>query len=581
MGLWSKLGAYCVVLSTQSSESDYDTIPAAKKAGRGIALPTAHLLGLAPLDVWFKMLKHGNGVKPKYWLRMGFILVTSFVGTIATVHERLIMSVYWRICRDRINRFEHEFDHEPGTVVIVGYYRSGTTHLHNLMSCDEQFVTPKWYQCLGGQGFWFGWSVIRFLLVPFLGHNRPQDAVGFGPSWPAEDDFALASWGGCSSIPGRFIWPSRWDDWKRWHTLEGLSDDELGRWRRLTRLFVWKLTRGRNKEKIVLLKTPSHTARIAELDRLFDGRVRFVHLVREPQAVIDSNVRMHGALSGHLLEDRPSVQSVRERIVEEYAYSETKCMQELEGIDPDRWTRVRYQDLRNDGIGTVRSIYTALGLKTTPIQERSMGAYIGQLGSYTSSSEKTATGDRTAYEIAQCDEMTRRYGLDEPSVAVQAAPKVEERAVRATRGVVAGLVCTLVCILMWIGFVWGIHELWDGAKMRLVPLVWVCGAVVGLAIHRASGNGNRKLGAFAAVLTVILVISVAFPITVINYNWAQGDGTRAWIYHNAKGGYEGLRSVSSVVLIILGAVTAYRHGSKQGPYSPAETMKADSVRVEG
>ena len=69
-------------------------------------------------------------------------------------------------------------------------------------------------------------------------------------------------------------------------------------------------------------------------------------------------------------------------------------------------------------------------------------------------------------------------------------------------------------------------------------------------------------------LTVLVVLGVAFPVTVINWNWAS-DGTRSeWIYHNAKGGYEGLRSVASVVFIVLGAMTAYRHGSSAGPKAP-------------
>ncbi len=535
------------------------------KRRRGIAWPVGHVLALAPLDVWVRMIVRSGGVQPRYWLRLGFIFVTSLVGTIATAHERVVLSVVRR------KRFGNDAQINHQVIVIVGYYRTGTTHLQNLMSCDDRFVTPRWSQCLAGQGYRFGWSILRFVLVPFLGQTRPQDAVGFGPSWPGEDDFALCSWGGCSSIPGRFIWASRWDDWKRWHGLEGLSEKELNRWRSLMAMFVWKITRGkRNRSKVVLLKTPSHTARIAELDRLFNGHVKFVHLVREPGAVIDSNVRLHESLAGHLLEDGPDVQTVRERIVEEYAYTETKCAREAEAIGSDRFVRVRYQDLRSDALGTLEHIYRTLGIGFDQRAKASVREYLGQVGAYESAREPCELGEVTDDEKTIRAQMVARYGLDDEPIERVEIESTEVPDAKVWRGVGSGALIAIGCAAVWIGAVWALHAIWPSYHPRLIPAVWVCGAAIGIGARKAAGNGSVGLGMAAAALTVLVVLTVAFPISVINYNFASSPGytTQDWIYHNAKYGFEGIRSVASMVFIALGAVTAYRHGAAGGMRVP-------------
>ncbi|MEX0876628.1 MAG: sulfotransferase, partial [Phycisphaerales bacterium] len=497
------------------------------------------------------------------WPRMVFVLFTCFVGTVCTVLERVLL---WFV---RMRRFRHDprIEHEPGVVVILGYYRSGTTHLHNLMACDPRFVTPRWHQCLAGQGFWIGWSVVRFLLVPFLGSTRPQDGVGFGPDWPAEDDFALATWGLCSPIPGRLVFPSGWEDWQRWHDLENLTDKEKLRWRSLTAMLVWKLTRGRNRHRRVLLKTPSHTSRVAEIERLCRGNVRFVHLVRPPRAVIDSNVRMHEALSSHLLEDAPDVQTLRDRIVEEYAATEDKCTRELEAIEQSRVTRIRYQDLRADGPGTLETVYTRLGLGWDERTNTEVRDYLSSLGAYSSDREPMDLGEVTDHERELCQEMTLRYGLDEPTVEARPVEPAEREPAKVRRGAMVAVATMAACWGLWLLFVW-VYKSMITNNTRAVPLVWVFGAAIGLCARWASGRGTRGLGILCAALTVFMVVTVLFPVSVINWNWAAEHGTRAWLYHNWKNAYYGLQGSSSIVMIVLGSITAYKHASADGPRPP-------------
>ena len=72
----------------------------------------------------------------------------------------------------------------------------------------------------------------------------------------------------------------------------------------------------------------------------------------------------------------------------------------------------------------------------------------------------------------------------------------------------------------------------------------------------------------SAALTPVIFVAVSFVITVVNWNWAADGTLDQWLYHNTKGALYGVASSSSLVFAVLGVVTAYRHGSDDGPRAP-------------
>lgn len=508
----------------------------------GIAWPIGHLMALAPLDVWARVLARG-GVGARFWLRLVGCLLTSWVGTVVTMPERLVLWVV-RLVKFRGSRAG--FVYEPGVVVVLGYYRSGTTHLHNLLACDPRVVTPRWYQCLAGQGWWASWSVVRFLLVPFLGQTRPQDGVGFGGSWPGEDDFALATWGGASSLPGRFVLPAQHDRWSRWHGLDGLSKKELARWRSMTAMFCWKVTRWgvwTGRARTLVLKSPSHTARVAELDRLFGGNVRFVRIERDRPSVVASNVKMHVALVGHALQELPDEYTVRERIEDELDATDAKCERELSAIDADRVVRVSYEDLVRDPVGEMErvSAWVGLGWDEDHRARDSVVGYLHRVGRY-------------------------RAGASVADLPADPEPRSGVR--RTGLGIVAGVLAMLVCCAVWLGLVW-VTENVIGWDTRLDGMVWVTGGVVGVVVARASRVGSVLLGVVVGLLTLLAFWGTSFPIEIITDNWWGGLGNREqWVYHNRKGAIDGVTHSRAILFTVLGVLTAWRHGSRVGPRAP-------------
>ena len=165
----------------------------------------------------------------------------------------------------------------PTPLFVLGHWRSGTTFLKNLMTCDPQFAFPTLYEVLfpdtflltedrrGGLARW---------LVPRLRDTRGIDDMAMGYQVPGEDEFALACTSRCSPY---LMWcfPKNERRYEQYLTFEGVPEADLSRWKAAFVRFVKKLAlrHGLNAEspspRSLVLKSPPHTARIRLLLDLF------------------------------------------------------------------------------------------------------------------------------------------------------------------------------------------------------------------------------------------------------------------------------------------------------------------------
>ena len=88
---------------------------------------------------------------------------------------------------------------------ILGHYRSGTTHLHNLLALDPQFAAPTFFQALNPHTFltterWAAPVADRLVV-----RRRYQDEVALGAGVPSEDEIALGTMTGLSPYLGWYF----------------------------------------------------------------------------------------------------------------------------------------------------------------------------------------------------------------------------------------------------------------------------------------------------------------------------------------------------------------------------------------
>lgn len=532
-------------------------------------------MALAPLDAWARLLLAPRARIPlRYWPRLLLNLAFSAIGTLMTLPERLLL---WPWLALRARASAGAILHPPGAIVVLGYFRSGTTHLHYLLTCDNRFVTPRWYEALVPQGFVLSWNFLRVFLVAFLSTKRPQDDMAFGPEWPAEDDFALSNWALTSSLPGRVIVPQLHQHYRRFHSLDALSDRELSRWRRYQWAFLYKLTVFAGTRRL-LLKTPSHTARVAELLRLFNskhqsqptsGRVKFIHLSRDAAPVLKSNVAMMDRMSIYHLQDAPQggAAEFRRRISGEYDRTEHAFLAQRDQIPPGDLVMMRYEDLIADPLSEMKRAYAALGLEWTQSYERKLLEYLDTVREYRTAGDKQKSAAAISPAAAppldplpgELRWMHEAFGHDRPPrpratlpVLVTSLSDNEKLRRRRTAYILTPLVAILVAAV-WLALAVAINNRSDW-------VVWLVGAATGYAAMRTAKVGSPRLGLWAALWTVLVWLVVAFAATRFIYYrtnlaptlWEMWDATQ-----------KELRSGSTLPWAIFGVLTAFRFASRQ------------------
>ena len=65
----------------------------------------------------------------------------------------------------------------PPPIFLLGHWRSGTTHLHNLMAVDQRWSYPNNYHSLYPHVFLTSEAINSRLLQPFMPPRRPMDNV--------------------------------------------------------------------------------------------------------------------------------------------------------------------------------------------------------------------------------------------------------------------------------------------------------------------------------------------------------------------------------------------------------------------
>jgi hypothetical protein len=546
-------------------------------------------MAFAPLDVWARILFTPPAwVPPRYWLRLAFALFTSTLGTVGSLPERLILGIILRIGARRSGT---RLNHKPGIVVILGYFRSGTTHLHYLLSCDPHFRTPAWSETLAPQGFRFSWAFLRLFMIPWISSKRPQDDMAIGPSWPAEDDFALNNWAAASSLPWRFVVPRHHDHYSRFHSLEGLTRRELARWRFHQYAFCWKLSRMAGR-RVILLKSPSHIARVGALLDLFGPEnVKFIHISRDPEAVIKSNVAMFGRMSVFGIQDPAPPEEARPLIGAEYIHSEEYYLRDLPAIPRGHITELRYEDLIADPIGQIKRIYCDLGLTYSPEFEDHALTYLNSVRDYRAANSRsrseesrenaqgskkspvaTASSDPTSAALRQ---IASRFRHDHPpirSVPLPPAPRGDPQ-LREHRGLLVAIATALITAALWLTQGYFLHD-------RHNWLVWPVGAAIGILTLRAARVGTNRLGLIAALLTIIVFAGIAVPMSFledyIHRPYYHRDGhlipMREWEwYHILKQSRVGLLAQHNLFWAFMGAGTAYRFASRKHVHPPGAT----------
>ena len=240
---------------------------------------------------------------------------------------------------------------------ILGYWRSGTTLLHNLLAQDDRFAYPNNYQV-----FW---------PLTFLATEERRASV-IGSMMPRKrrrqhDDRDPGAAGGrirpCA-MTGRNIsmgwaFPRRTEHYDRFLTLRNASARELAEWKSALTLLVQKLAFKYGRP--LVLKSPGHTCRIKPLLEVFPD-AKFVHIHRNPYDVFQSAVHTIKKVTPWWTLQRLDHADLEERTIRQYKQVYDVFFEERALIPRGHLHEVCFETLEADPVGQVRDLYEALEL---------------------------------------------------------------------------------------------------------------------------------------------------------------------------------------------------------------------------
>ncbi len=261
---------------------------------------------------------------------------------------------------------------------VLGIWRSGTTHLHNLLTQDDRFAYPNTYQVFYPNTFLTTEPMNDKLVSFFLPRRRPQDNVAMGVREPQEDEFALCA------LTRRALWigwafPRQADYYGRYLTMRNVSEEERAEWRCALKWFLQKLSLRHGRP--LVLKSPGHTCRIRLLLELFPD-AKFVHIHRNPYDVFRSTQHMVRTAAPWWALQRPDHSDLDDRTIRQYKEVYDVFFEERKLIPKGHFHEVGFEELEKDPVGQVREIYKSLNLPDFREVEPALQRYVGRLTGY-------------------------------------------------------------------------------------------------------------------------------------------------------------------------------------------------------
>ena len=244
-------------------------------------------------------------------------------------------------------------------VFILGYPRSGTTHLIYLLSKDTRFGWCKTYECLGPHVIFTFGRVLRFIAQRALPKTRPMDNMPLGADLPKEEEFAIANMGIESMVNGLYF-PQKFSEYTNRFVLFKGDAREKSNWKRNHLFLSQKLTL-KNNNKTLLLKSPFDTGRVKELLELYPD-ARFIHIYRNPLSVYASNEKLYEGVLPQTAFHEVGDEEMKQHVLYSYKAVYEKYFSEKNLIPKDKLIEVRYEDFIGKELSYLENIYRQLHL---------------------------------------------------------------------------------------------------------------------------------------------------------------------------------------------------------------------------
>lgn len=308
---------------------------------------------------------------------------------ILSAAARAPFSVWDRV---RFARLRRSRPRPEPPLLVVGHWRTGTTHLHNLLGLSPAFghispIASGLPNEILSLGTW-----LRPLLEKALPEDRHVDRVAVTPTSPQEDEIPLANMQPLSVFHALYF-PKRFQEHiDRGVFFDGVSRAEVARWARLARDFADKIAIHQNARRLVI-KNPVYTARIARVCEIWP-EAPFVHIRRNPYEVFVSTRHYFRELLPELALQAYDTVDVEAFVLATFSRVMAAYEAESRHLPADRLIEVSYERLKRAPFEVLGDIHGHLGLPGWEAARPRIAAYLDTIGGYRPNAYAISAADR-------------------------------------------------------------------------------------------------------------------------------------------------------------------------------------------
>lgn len=290
------------------------------------------------------------------------------------------------------------FDQPP--VFIVGHWRSGTTHLHNLMCRDPQFGFASMFQSMTADFAVKPPAFLRGLMGGIIPNRRPMDDVKVALDEPQEEELALMRTS-TVSFNHAYNFPRAARRIFDYCVMFDHAPQAERQWKRAYRDFLRRLAVSQNNRRLCL-KNPPNTARLRQILELFPD-ARFIHIYRNPYVVYDSTIHLwksmlpQWSLQTHDEAELPGI------VLDFYQRLMQRYFDDARLIAPGRLSEVRFEQLEARPLKELERIYGELGLEGFAAARPAIETYAQSLADYKK--------NRYAYDPEKAKRVHEQWGF--------------------------------------------------------------------------------------------------------------------------------------------------------------------------
>ena len=269
---------------------------------------------------------------------------------------------------------------KDGPVFIIGHWRSGTTHLLNLLSQDDQFAFISFSRsimpldCLGKL------RPARALMKIMMPKDRGMDKVAIGPDMPQEEEFALAALGSVSFLKCLYF-PRNIEEHFNSSVLYKCMSDQERKLLKSAYLYLTKKMTYAHGGKTMLYKNPACMGRMSLLKEIFPD-AKFVHIIRNPFEVFPSMMKLWGRMTPSFSWHRSASINYEEITFSFYERVMKAHIKDRQNIPDQDYHEVRFEDLDSNPMAVINDIYRGLGIEANEESMVNIARYIEEQKKY-------------------------------------------------------------------------------------------------------------------------------------------------------------------------------------------------------